>query len=376
MPNAYLSDKDKDDTYLWNDEDEEGDGDHRITERVWGTEDADFIDRRPQPYGYDDISALGGDDTIYSGIGWNTIDAGAGNDVVWSGGEDHAYGGDGDDILRSYSQGKRFIDQGSVSLSGGRGSDVIITRYDDFGPDGEGRMLDHHSFAAGGGGGDYMQLEAYNDQGWLSTLSVELVAFGDGGNDLSEADDGNDVIVISAGNGIPPRDRVAAAVGEGGDDFIVVAAPQGWLAQINGDGGPNDRGNDQIYSFDSTDIIHGGRGNDTIMAGAGDDEISTGPGYRLRHEESFDLVYSGSGADLTIFDGDSDIFLADWDLGDHVGVRWGREFAPEVLRPYQCSVTDLGGGYSRVAWMDDAHNIGEAIVAGSLTEADVFLLGG
>lgn len=118
--------------------------------------------------GDDVISSGGGRDVIYSGRGNDIVDAGAGNDFVWAGsGNDMVLGGAGNDILLG--------GRGADSLSGGDGCDYLI----------------------GGCGNDVIEGNAGND--YLNGGSGHDKLIGGDGCDFLVGGRGNDILVGGAG---------------------------------------------------------------------------------------------------------------------------------------------------------------------------------
>ncbi|MBS0310274.1 MAG: hypothetical protein JSR88_02910, partial [Proteobacteria bacterium] len=154
--------------------------------------------------GYNVLWGLDGNDTLYAGNGDEAY-GGTGNDTLYaentSGNYTDLYGEDGDDILTGGA--------GMNTLMGGLGNDAII----------------------GGSGTNFI----YGDD-WL----------GAGGNDVIFGGTGYNYVWAGAGN-----DTV---VGNIGNDNLM-----------------GQQGDDQLYGNAGNDSLNGGLGNDTLVGGTGDD---------------------------------------------------------------------------------------------------------
>jgi Ca2+-binding RTX toxin-like protein len=208
-----------------------------------------------------------------------TIDAGAGNDVInltsTSSGQDYwrwdaangganvnmqVNGGTGDDIIWGDNPGEKLYgDDGNDWIDGGAGNDSLY----------------------GGAGNDSL--------------------VGGPGNDLLYGGDGNDILIDLSGNN--------QIFGGLGDDTVY-----GGTGNDTIDGGG---GNDTIRDVGGTntigggagdDWIYGGTGNDTIDGGDGGDVISDAGGANvLRGGAGDDYIYGGAGADTAFGDDGNDV---------------------------------------------------------------------
>ena len=196
--------------------------------------------------GNDTIIAQGGDDTIDGGSGDDTIYYGAGNDLV--------YGGDGNDVID---------DVGGTQLSG---ADTV---YGGAGNDTAWLGLDGDTFY-GGTGNDTVYGESGND-----TL------YGEVGDDWLQGDDGDDILAGGDGNDV--------LFGGTGNDVFVVSSGLDYIGDFdlgdsNFDGRTNDQldvsnltnGNgDPIRTVDVT-VIDDGSGNAKLIFPNGEQLILTG----------------------------------------------------------------------------------------------------
>ncbi|NCW68043.1 MAG: hypothetical protein EBV86_05665, partial [Marivivens sp.] len=126
--------------------------------------------------GNDTITSQGGNDTVDGGSGDDTIYYGAGNDLV--------YGGDGNDVIDDVSGSQLG---GADTVYGGAGNDTAWLGLDGdtfYGGTGNDTVY-------GEGGNDTLYGEVGDD--WLQ---------GDDGDDILDGGDGNDVMVGGAGNDV------------------------------------------------------------------------------------------------------------------------------------------------------------------------------
>lgn len=181
----------------------------------------DFIQVRGS-YNYNSILAGDGDDRVYGGLGWETIEGGDGRDILTNtGGRGLMNGGAGDDTLRGASAPE--------TLAGGDQDDVII----------------------GGGGVDTM----YGDQGDDYILGTTTPEYLHGGT-------GDDTLVGHAGadelNGNDGDDRLLGGIGNdtliGGRGADVMVGDDGADTFVFNDiseSGVTDATMDRIYGFDA-----------------------------------------------------------------------------------------------------------------------------
>lgn len=240
----------------------------------------------------------------------NTIDAGAGNDVVLAGtGSDRVDGGEGNDAIWGMA--------GADALEGGTGNDHIegdgptdpgyVTSTDaeehgdDFIDGGEGKDV-----LLGQGGNDVIQGGAAQDRlfgdGDQAQVPVDIhgADYLDGGDDNDEVvgGGGGDQLFGGAGNDVLQGDghaQVLDALAHG-DDYI--------------DG---EDGNDQAWGGGADDTLYGGEGNDTLI---GDDHAADLAGEHHGADyldgEAGDDTLIGGGRDDTLYGGiGADMLLGD-----------------------------------------------------------------
>ncbi len=254
------------------------DGVERRGEVVVGTPCDDVIHVPP---GVAAVHAGGGDDTIvptpitaasdcpqgcYLGIGSQTFDGGAGDDVVYGqrgndrlrGGEgnDRLFGGIGDDLLRG--------GPGNDLLAGGFGFDAIDGEGGDDTARGDATV---DELLDSGGGTDTLSYASGSTPGFTRPIGVAGFPASDGERgvyldlatgvgDNGVATDGGGVDEVQAGAGVFER---------------IIGTP--FSDYISGTDGP-----ERIFGGGGADAILGGGGNDTLRGGADGDLLEGGPG--------------------------------------------------------------------------------------------------
>jgi Ca2+-binding RTX toxin-like protein len=288
------------------------------------------------------VDALGGNDTVISGKGNDTLRGGEGNDTLIAGlGDDILEGGDGSDTLRG--------EEGNDILYGGAGDDLLQggkshdTLYGGSGTDilegGEGN--DTYVFARGDttntiidtAGNDTLRFaeginkedilvkavgkdiiialaevgksfEELSDRvvmkNWLDTATrIENIMLSDGTalnlSDLSSATEGDDYLVFGdEGADVSLLGGNDTLISGSGDDTIDGGAGDDTITTNGGaDIVYGREGNDIIDTGDGHDFIDGGEGDDTIYAGKGNDTLIGGKGN--------DTLIGGYGDDTYIF---------------------------------------------------------------------------
>ena len=225
-----------------------------------------------------------GNDTLGSGGGGGTLLGGAGNDVLngdW--GEDSLLGGSGGDTLRGGSQNDR--------LFGGSGDDLLDGGSEDDTLDGG----TGNDSLFGGSGADLLQGGMGDDL--LDGGTDANTLYGGSGNDTLLGGDVSDTLDGGSGNDVISGGTGADSIrGGAGDDRI--------------DGGEND---DTIEGGSGNDTILGGGGRDVVTAGDGDDLVTDGEGVwsddRFDGGAGNDTLDGGLGSD-TLFGGTGNDRLA------------------------------------------------------------------
>lgn len=164
---------------------------------------------------------------IYAGDGDDTVNAGAGHDVVYGeAGADTIDGGTGNDILYGGADGD--------TLNGGAGEDTLYG----------GTGVDN---LTGGSGNDLL----------IGGADADILDGGAGNDTASYADSGADIIA-----------SLATGLGAGGD-----AAGDQYFNINNLIGGS---GNDELSGDGATNLLSGGAGDDTLIGGGGGDIFEGG----------------------------------------------------------------------------------------------------
>lgn len=208
----------------------------------------------------DDV--LRGDDEVIN----ETICGLGGNDTIYAGPLDSAYGGDGRDTL--IATGGASDKRSGTSLHGNDGPDRLVGgpgRDHLFGDDG-------NDVLTGGPGHDELQGGDGADR-----------LYGGAGNDGIGGGNGRDVIA-----GGPGADRLR---GEEGADRIVGGA-----------------GNDRLTGKEGDDVLRGGPGRDRLRGGPSSDTMAggTGPGLLDARDGRRDQLDGGTGRDKGRWDRDLD----------------------------------------------------------------------
>ncbi|NCC20839.1 MAG: type I secretion C-terminal target domain-containing protein [Alphaproteobacteria bacterium] len=208
------------------------------------------------------VSTLGGHDVIHGDENGTTLDAGAGNDLIYGhGGDDTLVGGAGDDIL-----------------DGGDGRDTV-----DYSDATSGIVASLHAGTAsndGQGGVDvYSSIENIAGSAFADTIT------GSNGANILDGGDGNDTVYAREGND--------TLYGGSGNDFL-----------HSGDG------NNLLYGGGGNDDLRGGSGIDTYYGGDGDDFLLGGSGDSLCGDAGNDNMrgYGGTGH----FDGGEGVDVILW----------------------------------------------------------------
>jgi Ca2+-binding RTX toxin-like protein len=255
-----------------------------------------YLDPNASPSGDDIIDAGAGNDRVFSGEGDDIVVAGTGSDYVNGGHDDDTIsGGGGDDVLdgdmnlnnspggfaANVSSGA--VKNGSDTIDGGEGNDIV----------------------RGGGGGDTLYGGGGNDeisgrgQGDIAADADDAdndYIDGGLGNDLIFGDDGDDTILGGADVDNIRGDNGLASVNAGNDDIDAGDGDD----TARGDGGDDHlkggNGADTLWG-DAIDIVGDKHGRDSLSGGDGNDTL-IGQG-------GIDTLYGDAGDDLLV--GDMDI---------------------------------------------------------------------
>lgn len=224
-----------------------------------------------------------GEDSITALTGNDKIDAGAGNDTVNSlDGADSVLGQDGNDVINTLTGNDTvYGGDGNDSVSGGDGIDKLYggdnhdtingnndndSIYGDFGND----MLNAGAGddkAYGGYGNDNMLGSTGNDAMWGGYDNDSL--HGEAGNDVLRGERGSDSLTGGAGN-----DSLDGGYSD--DTLSGGADADTLLGSIGNDLLTGDSGNDLIKGGDGVDTLIGGTGDDVLVGGSGFDAFEFG----------------------------------------------------------------------------------------------------
>jgi len=276
-----------------------------------------------QDFGYlsydaDELLGGDGDDRLESEWGHDTLDGGAGDDVVRLGADSEGsvvfgVGYDAETVERASGRQKHVRWTAATDLADLRlaqaGRDAVITLqgHDD-------TLTLREFFDAGGAIASTIDRWQLADG---SILTRAAIAAAIGAADRTTASEGADLLVAAAGGG--------TADGGLGDDWLV------------GQGG-----NDHLLGQAGSDCLLGGDGDDTLTGGAGDDVLRSGRGadtYRFGTGSGRDSIEDDRAAeapdaslDAIVFDAsvapgmvtigltDSGLYLG-WGGGDAIDVR-------------------------------------------------------
>ncbi len=253
------------------------------------------------------INGTGGADVLNDQTGWDSIQAGAGNDVIVA--------------AREHWVSPGLESTGADIFNGGAGTDTVTYAL-------TGRLVADPILPYGLHAGVNVNLEAqvaYRIAGVLvqpdGLISIENidgsmfndVIVGDGKANVLNGLSGDDVI-----NGGGDNDTVRG--GEGNDT-------------LNGDAG-NDvveggNGNDDVFGGDGDDVLRGGNGNDELNGGNGNDTLHADAGN--------DTMTGGAGTDTAVFGGSGPVQI---NLG--LGISAGA-FGNDILSSIENITTGSGG---------------------------------
>ena len=269
--------------------------------------------------GSDTIRGFGGDDYLVGGRGGENESPGDGADLIEGGrGNDRIWGESGDDVLLGGPDDDKvdggpgrdriWGEAGDDTLAGGGGIDIL------FGMSGDDEMFGGYGWdiLLGGAGDDFIlgDLGASDD----GTLSA---ARGDG-NDRVWGEGGNDTIW-----------------GEGGNDFLA--------------GGT---GNDRLYGEGGRDYLAGGSGNDTLVGGSGYDILTGGAGNdTLVGGAEGDTFFGQAGADRFEYNGGT-LWLMDLDEYDVFFFANGATVIDLTQAGWHARMDMSDGGTIYAAWTD------------------------
>lgn len=242
----------------------------------------------------DEITGGSGNDTIDAGIDDDYVDGGDGDDSILGGhGSDTIFGGDGDDMINAGDPALAALqapdetdpvpENGRDYVDGGAGNDTILGEDDD-------------DTLIGGLGDDSID-GGLDDDSILGGEGDDTLIGGDG-SDYVAGGDGNDVIDTS-NDGTTP-----VLPDEGFNDQSAAGVPVDSLPDDDRDYVEAGTGDDTITTGDDADTIFAGFGNDVIDGGIDDDEIHASVGDdSVIGGEGDDSILGGTGNDTIYGDG-------------------------------------------------------------------------
>ncbi len=280
------------------------------------------------------VSVTGHTNTNIADFGDDTIDGGAGSDVIYGlDGNDELIGGAGNDtVLGGNGNDDMFAGAGIDSLNGEAGNDTLQ------GGDGTDTLI-------GGSGNDSIHGYFF---GFLPGFTSEAdFLLGQDGNDTLDGGGGNDTLLGGTGDDlIFDEFGIDLLDGGSGNDTVdfslmtfatgtILSLPAGQVIHhvstelmlnfenvfgsngseiINGSAGANDLrgnlGNDTIRAGAGNDTVRGGGGDDSILGGTGNDVLNGNSGDdTIDGQAGGDTINGGAGNDSLLGSFQSDLIL-------------------------------------------------------------------
>ncbi|MEZ0470990.1 beta strand repeat-containing protein [Luteimonas salinilitoris] len=324
--------------------------------------------------GADKLNGADGDDTLLGGAGSDSLNGGQGDDIIFgdadndslvgSDGNDILNGGDGSDSLQGGNGDDRLEGgEGNDYLSGGEGNDVYafglgsghdtINNYDSSSGNVDaldiGLGLDPSDLKVWRSGDDLslqirgtddrIDVQYYFRQDGASVYSLDLIRFMDGTVWTVEmvkalvlnSEDNDDIYGYQTDDIITGNADNNWLVGRGGNDTLSGGAGSDSLSGDDGDDVlSGDDGNDSLSGGAGNDILNGGADNDRIEGGSGNDRIDGGSGN--------DDLIGGSGNDVYVFgngSGQDYIRNYDSDVGRLDVLEFTSDVAPENIEAWR-----------------------------------------
>jgi Ca2+-binding RTX toxin-like protein len=255
------------------------------------------------------INGTSGADVLYDQMTWDSIQAGAGNDVIVAAADFYASGG--------------LISTGADVFNGGAGTDTVTYAL-------TGRLVPDPLNQLGLHAGVNVNLDAQvayrigaagvlvQPDGLISIENVDGSIF----NDVIVGDDEDNVL-----NGLSGDDVIN---GGGGNDTV-----RGGEGNDTLNGGA---GNDVVEGGNGNDDVFGGDGNDVLRGGNGNDQLDGGNGNDTLHADAGnDTMTGGAGTDTAVFGGSGPVQI---NLG--LGISAGA-FGNDILSSIENITTGSGG---------------------------------
>jgi len=275
--------------------------------------------------GNDTVNGGEGADKVTTGLGDDTADGDAGNDVLDGGIGDDVLDGDGGDDKVNGNAGSDFVRGGADndSLNGGPGLNATQaatarTRNPALTAAGALTLLDGRDVVVGDGGadtlsghfaGDYLFGGAFSgtstpttDRARLEDLTGSATTFSFDTACAAASTDGNDQLQGEAGNDV--------LVGDAGDDNLAGGPDNDSLC--GGTGHDFVEGDSANTTVPGNDVLRGGSGSDQLLARGGTDVLDGGPGDDLVDAgDGDDKATGGTGSDAVDAGSGSDIVVGD-----------------------------------------------------------------
>ncbi len=323
--------------------------------------------------GNDTLSGGEGNDQLLGAAGNDSLSGGAGHDALYGGtGNDQLYGEDGNDRLQGGEGADDLIaGDGNDTLSGGAGDDYL------YGGKGE----DVYLFGRGDGH-DILNNYGYQQNAPKGALVLDS---GIAATDIKMWRSGNFLCISILGT----TDRIdiaeyfeADATGTYTVKEIRFADGTVWdvayvkamvLAAADGDddlygfdtenvlvGGLN---NDRLFGYGGNDVLSGGLGNDLLDGGKGNDQLNGGEGADyLTGGEGADILSGGAGTDA-LFDDDGDDIV---DGGADADTLYSYGTGNDIFRFGRGSGADILYNNDSAVSRNDVIELGDGIVAGDI----------
>jgi Ca2+-binding RTX toxin-like protein len=275
--------------------------------------------------GNDTLIGGEGDDDLYDERGDNFLDGGQGNDTVFGGtGNDWLLGGDGNDFIGGGSGNNTleggdgedvFYALGSDTIDGGAGIDLILTdinlsasnanlQFNLNAMDFTGVTLPNNLVIVNVERVRELKTGAGNDRLVVSSIdTLERILNSGGGDDVIFTGAGWDYLAAGAGNDtITSNEGSDTIFGENGEDSLDGGGGADvLLAGNDADTVEGGAGDDIISGGDGNDRLAGGDDNDSIWGEGGDDTLDGGAGN--------DFLWGNGGNDLVLGLGGDDVLV-------------------------------------------------------------------
>lgn len=310
---------------------------------------ADFVDGLQ---GNDYIDGEAGDDVLTASEGNDTLIGGLGNDYLYAGtGNDSLVGGEGDDYLVSGSS------NGFDTLEGGEGNDrytLAFGAYTNIGgvaTDSSATSNDTYIVSASSNvGGNSPEWWTITDSGGSNdVLKFDTSVVTPATTTVRHTADGYTLttwnLTVAIKNAVTPSGIASA----GSIESVQFQNGTVWSAdQLRALSLQTTAGDDNVFGFDSNDVIDGGAGGDRIDGQGGNDTLSGGAGYDILNGGAGDDVLTAGpdGADMIGGTGDDTYVLNAGDGSINLGLNGrassydaGHDVLQVAANPSQVTVT-------------------------------------